>query len=300
MHCFIYSLIPFIYLLLAVNLQLYYYTIVLLLNRPFNRASFAKFPNLQSIAEESEQACRYAASKISAIVQQRRKEIADPTYYSVLCAPSFFIYALFQSALVHLSSALRNRNSTTKQALYQSINLIKMHWDINPAPRAVEILNMLASINGLSSDEIPSPPQEEIKSVGSIPSPPIPSQYDAGAEQEMPKTQCLQRMINTSIIGGITPDIQQDMTSWSMPTYPVYSQSPVHHHTAHFPTPPPYPQFPMSVPMVNYEPVYETAHLPQVPPAFTAYHSNVMRSLPPSSLNWSDWDVYIGHQSPRP
>lgn len=138
---------------------MFYYTVVLLLHRPFSSLPSDKYSQSQSIVSESEKICLNAAKELSEVVIKRQDQSSSPGYYTVFCSPTCFIYALFQSSLVFLSKALKTKNPSDNQAFYQSIHLIKMHNDMGPAPRAIEVLNMLATINGLypkSSEESPS------------------------------------------------------------------------------------------------------------------------------------------------
>jgi hypothetical protein len=302
---------------------------------------------------ESEQVCTDAANKISEIVNQRQYRTEDPAYYFVLCSPSYYVYALFQSSLVFLSNALRKRNPYNSQAFHQSISLLKMNDDVGPAPRAVEILNMLASINGLYQDEDDN----------TTPSPKNNMTYVHQTETDLnaaPKSQQIlhNRLMNTSIVGGITPDIQSDFglaMSRSQPrqaqrtqtanqqidnyTFSVYpnNHSTQHHQISHqrsfsldqlnstqhvyshtrsishdhfdlsnLHTPQPPPSHNNSMLNHNsYNPPQQMmpsfTSLPQAPQAYTAAYDPNMNvsntTLPPSSLNWDDWNVYIGHQN---
>ncbi|KAI8384440.1 fungal-specific transcription factor domain-containing protein [Radiomyces spectabilis] len=350
-----------------VNLQIFYNTIVLLLHRPFLQLSTARFPHLESIVIESRSACDAAAARISSLVQQQRAQQADPTSYGLLCLPTCFIYAMFQSSLVHLSNALKDRISAVNLArLKQSIALVQQYQHLGPAPRALEILNMLVTVNELSFDQVSrqddsllswSSPSVSPTKLTSMPqSSPSQCLPMPPAEDEMPKSAWFQRMINTSIVGGITPDIHRDVESMisrqSMPRYlptsntvspyvvnyvnhtssqsPMYPQRPGMEYGMHVPSPhavgmtslpptnygntidapsllpqttPPPPQPLQHDPsLLPQRPVYAAQSMPpslaQAPTAFTAYNHTVASSqaiLPPSSLNWNDWDMYIDH-----
>lgn len=381
------------------NLQVYYYTTILLLHRPFTSLPIATYPELQDIATESESICMDASQQLSNIIQQRASQINNPAYYYTLCTPSFFVYSLFQSSLVQLSNALKKRSVFDIQAFHQSIDLIKAN-NIGPAPRAIEILDMLVAINDLHIDSAKNqsnstPDSNTLLDPITPNHTPIPTTYmekntshSLSVKDEVPKAKCFQnRMMNTSIVGGLTSDIQQqqqpleyygtqdqvmhnpELPRVSQPTFarrknfspynrPQHQATSSHnrsfsmgqmnssqqhiysHHTrsishdslAHMITPP----FNMqnSAININTTPVntninyghmlphdYQTQYsnpfqhqqqqqsilssytpsLPQVPQAYTAaYDPNVdisSATIPPSSLNWSDWDVYIGHQN---
>lgn len=411
------------------NLQIFYYVVVLLLHRPFNQLSIEKYPSLKPIVAASEKACTDAANAISEIVNQRQYQASDPAYYYVLCAPSCYVYALFQSSLVYLSIALRTRSPQDIQGFHQSSSLLKMTEDSGPAPRAVEILDMLASINGLyvGNDAISAGSSKSnsmsegssnftataLTSASSNTISPIatPPTYANNAYMEHPTREPARpnymqhRLMNTSIIGGITPDIQQDLGIVMSPScghehlqhklrresntvhhrhhpqppapssqqppqqqqqancyvpqpYPIYNhhttpalshqrsfsldqlQSSTHYshtrsishdfHTTHSthssvnnaPASSETPSIPTSLAMnvnsilsdcyapqnsqsnsnASMNPMMNTYRsLPQAPQAYTAAYDpnmNVSNStLPPASLNWSDWDVYLGHQN---
>ncbi|CAO0803071.1 unnamed protein product [Mucor circinelloides] len=411
------------------NLLIFYYVVVLLLHRPFNQLSVEKYPSLKSIVAASEKACTDAANSITDIVNQRHYQTSDPAYYYVLCAPSCYVYALFQTSLVYLSNALRTRSPQDIQGFHQSISLLKMTEESGPAPRAVEILGMLASINGLyvGNDTISTVTSKSnsmseessnfttatmtsasSSTISSTVTPPI---YSNHGYLEHPTSEPTQsnyvqhRLMNTSIIGGITPDIQQDLGIVMSPSCDHEHlqhklrrepNAPFHHHHPR-PRPPPSqhpPQqqhascyVPQSYPVYNHHTTptlshqrsfsldqlqssthyshtrsishdFHTTHsadssvnntpassetpsvptslamnvnsilsdcypsqnnhgnnnhnsmnsmmntyrsFPQTPQAYTAAYDpnmNVSNStLPPASLNWSDWDVYLGHQN---
>lgn len=387
-----------------------------------------KYPSLKLIVAASEKACTDAANSITDIVNQRQYQTSDPAYYYVLCAPSCYVYALFQTSLVYLSNALRTRSPQDIQGFHQSISLLKMTEESGPAPRAVEILGMLASINGLyvGNDSIPTVASKSnsmseessnfttatmtsasSSTISSTVTPPIYSNHAYLEHSTSEPTQpnyVQHRLMNTSIIGGITPDIQQDLGIVMSPScdhehlqhklrrepnasfhhhprprpppsqhppqqqhascyvpqsYPVYNhhttptlshqrsfsldqlQSSTHYshtrsishdfHTTHSadssvnntPASSETPSVPTSLAM-NVNSILSDCYpsqnnhsnnnhnsmnsmmntyrsLPQTPQAYTAAYDpnmNVSNStLPPASLNWSDWDVYLGHQN---
>lgn len=380
-------------LFLVANLQLYYYTIVLLLHRPFNHLSITDYPNLKSIVAESKKACADAAKRISEIVNQRQYRTEDPAYYFVLCTPSYYVYALFQSALVYMSNARRQKTPSNIQAMHQSINLLKMNEEAGPAPRAIEILNMLVSINRLhhTDNGKTTDHDDSVNATVTTPSKHIvcPTKYAHRTDTNMnaaPKSQQLfhNRLMNTSIVGGTTPEIQSDIglamsrsslgdynkqfqlrqqphqSSQTDPqmdcytqAYSVYPNNHHHQHSTHqishqrsfsldqlnatehayshtrsishdhfdlsdLHAPSPSATANNVNTMINHGytsqlppppsqrhimiPSFTTQHsLPQVPQAYTAAYDPNMNvsntTLPPSSLNWSDWNVYIGHQN---
>jgi hypothetical protein len=397
---------------------------MLLLHRPFIEFS----PNesqpgatggdsfdLEKLAEESRQACTNAASKISIIVRQKQTLMSDPDSYSPLCMPMSFVYSMFQSSLIHLAIALKNRDSVKKlRALQRSIDLLKQHEHLTSAHRAHHILTSLVTINGIyldnilqsSSDDediemelspcssplspLPTSSEHQPSSSSSVESLPYPtsspvarSEISANSEsgtrsaQEseelMPKSNLYQRMINTSVVGGITSDLLQggiEPSAISQPLVDIlpYGQVGSTNSTyTHTPSPvhstvvrpqsnsAPLSNFPIEIDQQkphgvyysngntrsyaaeqarfqsenNNFPVlstrYDTHHsdnhlnyqLHQVPLPFSAYSNNSTHStinhppngmmymsnnttLPPSSLNWNDWGVYLEQQNNSP
>lgn len=237
---------------------------MLLLHRPFIEFSSVSTSNaniihgsvdLDALAKESRQACENAASSISAIVRQKQSLMSDPDSYSPLCLPTCFVYSMFQSSLIHLAIAIKNRDSLRRLRLLQrSIALLKQHEQLNSCQRAHGILVMLVNINGINlenllendstkEDDIISAVNDDVLSQQS-PQSPVPAKARKefrfssrpptqqqqqqqqqiqsqqqiqtinntmipGCENNMPKSSWYQRMMNTSIIGGITPDLHQ-------------------------------------------------------------------------------------------
>ncbi|KAI7902106.1 fungal-specific transcription factor domain-containing protein [Cokeromyces recurvatus] len=241
-----------------VNLNLFYNTVVLLLYRPFSQLCVIKYPNLKPNVAASNEFCTNAANQILNIIHQRQFYKSDPAYYQIFFIPSLYIYALFQSSLVCLYNVLQNQSIQTVQILYQSIDLLKIDADMQPASRAVEILHMLISINGLNiameNNSNASPIKEE--TTNTILSPTsttttniTPSTSTSTASPasstftttnpttynnsyidqtltEHPKSKYIQRrMTNTGVIGGITPNIQSDLGIFM--TYPYEHKQPI-------------------------------------------------------------------------
>lgn len=242
------------------NLQVFHDIVLLLLHRPFLQASSQQFPELETISAESRRVCTEAASDISNILCNKRPDPADADTYFSLCLPTWHVYAMFQSSLVHLSNALHDRNSEQKlQTLQRSVASIESHKYLCSAMQAIEILKMLMTVNGLpladavgDADTRPSlstplptyhhyhhPQQQQQQqqpegggSFSSIEKPPAnddavlpvkeePLVQPISLEEEYPKSNHLfERMINCSVVGGITPDIRREVES-------VISQQPV-------------------------------------------------------------------------
>ena len=224
---------------------------MLLLHRPFiefssNQTTIQGSVDLNILVSDSRQACENAASNISVIVRQKQSLMSDSDSYLPLCLPTFFVYSMFQSSLIHLAIAIKNRDSLRRLRLLQrSISLLKQHQALSSGQRAHNILIMLVAINGINIDNLlkenqkeedatslredglpNSPPQQQNELLFSTPQPQqialprsdtnknntmIPS-----CEDNMPKSAWYQRMMNTSIVGGITPDLHgRDATSSS-------------------------------------------------------------------------------------
>lgn len=268
-----------------VNLLLFYYTVMLLLHRPFiefssvsNTTSNANVihgsVDLDALAQDSRQACENAASNISVIVRQKQSLMSDPDSYSPFCLPTCFIYSMFQSSLIHLAIVLKNRDSLRRLRLLQrSIGLLRQHEELSSGKRAHNILVMLVTINGINLDNLldnDTTKEEDMIAIledglSRSPSSPIPAQNHnelqfstrlsntqqiqpsqqiqtinrnamiPGCEDNMPKSSWYQRMMNTSIIGGITSDLHEETNSSSqtleqlLPYAP--DLNPPHQHT---------------------------------------------------------------------
>ncbi|EPB84584.1 hypothetical protein HMPREF1544_08679 [Mucor circinelloides 1006PhL] len=231
-----------------VNLLLQYYTVMLLLHRPFIEFSSTEKTYIQGsidldvLAADSRQACENAAANISVIIRQKQSLMSDPDSYAPFCLPTCFVYSMFQSSLIHLAIAIKNRDSLRRLRLLQrSIGLLKQHDQLASAQRAHNILVMLVTINGIninnlleneSKDEDQhilddglsqqiSPTMPKKPTVGNelrfVNDQPVVEQISStteiirGCEDDaaMPKSSWYQRMMNTSIIGGITSDLHE-------------------------------------------------------------------------------------------
>lgn len=362
--------------LAIVNLKLYYYTVILLLHRPFSNLPTDKYAQSQSMVSESEKICLDAAKELSEVVTRRQNETNSPAYYAIFCSPTCFIYALFQSSLVFLSNALKTKHSSDTQAFYQSIHLIKMHSDIGPAPRAIEILNMLATINGLNPNANNHSPSNVKQKNLSCPTVPLtasaPQQVSRSVKEEYVQTQRFRGQSSNSSIehadsrGSVqkmsTPKSlnreqhgsqyqplqhQQHVTQTNYSqAYPVFNNTHAYSHQRSFSSDQlnasqqtysqhhsrsiSYDQLEMITgipsfsrvdpkPSVNinrnnmnpacYTPQTNNSNHQQLmssfnPPPSQTYNSSYnpnlnvsSTTLSPSNPNWSDWDVYLGHQN---
>ncbi|OBZ89611.1 Nitrogen assimilation transcription factor nit-4 [Choanephora cucurbitarum] len=220
-----------------VNLLLFYHTVMLLLHRPFVEYSSTAIVvqgsvDMDKLVAESRQACENAASSISVIIRQKQTLMSDPDSYGPLCLPSCFVYAMFQSSLIHLAITIKNRDSLRRLRLLQrSMTLLKQHRQLASAQRAHNILLLLVKVNKINisnllendtgKEDAPYPTFEDdtISQTSPVPSCSeiqlIKSQQNqltdghSVSEDTMPKSSWYQRMMNTSIVGGITADLHQ-------------------------------------------------------------------------------------------
>ena len=237
-------------LLYLVNLLLQYYTVMLLLHRPFiefhstEKTYIQGSIDLDVLAADSRQACENAASNISVIIRQKQSLMSDPDSYAPFCLPTCFVYSMFQSSLIHLAIAIKNRDSLRRLRLLQrSIGLLKQHNQLASAQRAHNILVMLVTINGININNLlenesskdedqfilddglsqqisPTLPQKsalsnELRFVNDqsvVEQITNTTEIIRGCEENdtMPKSSWYQRMMNTSIIGGITSDLHEN------------------------------------------------------------------------------------------
>lgn len=222
---------------------------MLLLHRPFIEFSSTEKTYIQGsidldvLAADSRQACENAAANISVIIRQKQSLMSDPDSYAPFCLPTCFVYSMFQSSLIHLAIAIKNRDSLRRLRLLQrSIGLLKQHDQLASAQRAHNILVMLVTINGINinnlleneskdedqhilddglSQQISPTLAKKHSTVGNelrfVNDQPVVEQISSttevirGCEDDatMPKSSWYQRMMNTSIIGGITSDLHE-------------------------------------------------------------------------------------------
>ncbi|KAI9245767.1 fungal-specific transcription factor domain-containing protein [Sporodiniella umbellata] len=188
------------------NLLLFYYTVMLLLHRPFIESSLHQ----DALATKSRQACETAACNIMVIVKQKQSFMTDPDSYAPFCLPTSFVYSMFQSCLIHLVLVLQNRDSLLRlKRLQCAIVLLKSYGEqLASAQRAHRILSTLITIHHIHlADPISAEDQDQFshlqEDLDLVPKSPT--------LQLMPKATYYQRMMNTSIIGGITPTLQNPL-----------------------------------------------------------------------------------------
>jgi hypothetical protein len=347
-----------------VNLLLFYHTTMLLLHRPFIEFSSTQViegsVDLDSLAADSRQACENAATNIAVIIRQKQSLMSDPDSYAPLCLPTFFVYSMFQASLIHLAIAIKNRDSLRRLRLLQrSIALMKQHEQLASARRAHHILAMLVAINGINMNNLlENSKEEDLYTTTEDPLSPI-SKEDSqqpiiqGCEDNtMPKSTWYQRMMNTSIVGGITSDLHQpsqENTSSSQQLsqllpFGAHNRTSSMYHPHHQPIS--FYELPKYRPIqqqIMFEDTHGDSLLPNESQANTAdysintshtaaptllshqhlppppsstfshisfsssettstlsypnYITSSSSSLPPSSLNWSDWGAYMGQHS---
>ncbi|OBZ85388.1 hypothetical protein A0J61_06569, partial [Choanephora cucurbitarum] len=131
------------------NLETHYYLVCILLYRPFTQLSASTHPNSKHVASSSIVSCTHAANSLIETFLKRNELCPVPSYHHLFCAPALLTYSLFQAALVHLSNALREKNSTNTQIFCRSIRLIRGIASIGLAPRVADSLIMLGVVNRL-------------------------------------------------------------------------------------------------------------------------------------------------------
>lgn len=318
------------------HLQVFYNTIVLLLHRPFIQLSPAQFPDLQSIVAESRKACTEAADNISAILRQHGSTTAGIEPNMALCLPTCFVYAMFQSSLVHLSNTLQDRASSQRQeALLQSLSLLQSHEHLCSAPRAIEIIQMLITVNELSTPlsngHARKQRRSQMATAAAAVAPPLPSpeQPQPVADEEYPKSNHVfeQRMVNCSVLGGITPDIRPDVAASIMGQHantPCFLPQPetaqlsmnfYHHHPEQYIAPQAlqhntYPPPPLAHPLPPSTTTTTTTTTTTIASSASTFNaplnaSSTTTTTTPQqhhhhhpSYPWTtDWSVFLGHPS---
>lgn len=238
---------------------------MLLLHRPFLTASYTS-PSIAS--SESLMACENAALNISVIIRQKQLLMSDPDSYAPLCLPTCFVYSMFQSSLVHLAIVIQNRHSLRQlESLKRSIALLQQYEKLVSARRACNILFMLVNMNHIHLDDIPD----------TLPQSPVSPEllYTQSEQQldnltfdeddaQMPKSSWYMRMMNTSIVGGITEDLYQLLPNQEFETDSKNN--------------------------MRIAPYYNT------PQSYIPPSSSSASIYQPSNLNWNEWDAYLTQQ----
>lgn len=259
-----------------------------------------------------------------------------------LCLPTCFVYAMFQSSLVHLSNTLQDRASSQRQeALLQSLSLLQSHEHLCSAPRAIEIIQMLITVNELStplSNGQHARKQRRSQMATPAAPPPLPSPEQPPqpvADEEYPKSNHVfeQRMVNCSVLGGITPDIRPDVAASIMGQHantPCFLPQPetaqlsmnfYHHHPEQYiapqalqhntyPPPPPPPPLAHPLPPSTTTTATTTATTTTTTTASSASTFNAPLNASSTtttttpqhhhhpSYPWTtDWSVFLGHPS---
>ncbi|CEP07470.1 hypothetical protein [Parasitella parasitica] len=350
--------------------------------------------DLDTLAADSRQACENAASNISVIIRQKQSLMSDPDSYAPFCLPTCFVYSMFQSSLIHLAIAIKNRDSLRRLRLLQrSIGLLKQHDQLVSAQRAHNILTMLVTINGINinnllEDESAKDEDQFILDDGlpqrigppALPKPaalneldfannqPVVNQITSttdiirGCEETdiaMPKSSWYQRIMNTSIIGGITSDLYEnaqydqnnvsgthtttldqllpfsdlrnrditihqnydldsikyqrstEISTFGPTLHPQQQQQHDHdptflsHHILPRTGLTPTPFFPPQTTTTQAVPSFQSNLFENSPPqglddpnySSSSHHAETTTTInAPSSLNWNDWNGYLGQQ----
>lgn len=237
--------------------------------------------------------CENSALNISVIIRQKQLLMSDPDSYAPLCLPTCFVYSMFQSSLVHLAIVMQNRDSLRqRQSLKRSIELLQQYDHLVSARRACSILSMLVEMNQIYLEDVP----EQNLSLPESPMSPVKNElvynqseqymddFSFDDDEQMPKSSFYMRMMNTSIVGGITQDLH------NMPQYEYY---------------PHYTTLPKSKGIMfdeqpknnQAQPYYQQ---PYIPAATSSLSSSSIHSMQPSNLNWNEWDSYLTQQKPYP
>ncbi|KAI8990032.1 fungal-specific transcription factor domain-containing protein [Pilobolus umbonatus] len=319
-----------------VHLEIYYYTVVLILHRPFYQSNKDPLP-LENTKRESERVCMDAAKRLSQLNARRRYYSNDPDFYAIYIFPSSYVYCLFQASLVYLSNAKRDRNSMNIQIIYQSIDSIQSIRKEGVASRAADIIRMLASVNGLMMDL--ATVSNEV--IGEAVSSPVLTTIESmdKQENEVPKSKYFQHMLsgNAGVINrSLVPSKRNTSTNQPfIDNYPVFTHQPLnipsrthmpnsvytHHRSISLDQPSHTPVYythtrSISLDHLNSMTSFHTSHQNDL---FACYPSNLTNAptqpesllmphgippaeepnmILPSNMNWNDWDVYLGHQQP--
>ncbi|ORY89565.1 fungal-specific transcription factor domain-domain-containing protein [Syncephalastrum racemosum] len=204
------------------HLLVLYNTVLLLLHRPFIRLSPQQYPGLASIIEDARTQCTGAAT---AILDTVRTEDMS----SLLVWPTCFVYSLYQATLIMLSNVLQQRTDAPLPALQNAIALLQSYKDVCSAPRAIEIIQMLMIVSQIPLSHSDGPrrpllqhqqqqhhlyPYQHLHPLAEASSQTMPAVPTVHKDMQYPKSNHIfERMINCSVVGGITPDIRPDVES---------------------------------------------------------------------------------------
>ncbi|KAI8375235.1 fungal-specific transcription factor domain-containing protein [Blakeslea trispora] len=215
------------------NLETHYYLVCILLYRPFTQLPASIHPNAKHVASSSVISSTHAANSLIETFLKRNKLCPVPSYHHLFCAPALLTYSLFQAALVHLSNALCEKSPTNTQIYCRSIRLIRGISSIGLAPRVSDSLIMLGVINRLfeadsewlKDDFDPNVP---IHAITHTPR----NNPDSYLDNTPHHSFVQHRTMNTSVIGGITPDIQSNVGIMIDRSYP-HQPPPFNYHISH-------------------------------------------------------------------
>jgi hypothetical protein len=212
---------------------------------------------MEDLINHSHSICTQAAVNINALSQE-----AELRHF-ISVSPTTLVYAAFQGALIHMHNINSDKmKMQSKFNLKRSMSFLSERRKWLVVSRVIEILKLMATLNGISDQVFPSVPEdnpaegsnvaessstpttkkkrrahsasnssnnrdattktkveeategelyEEYTKPATIPAY-LPFNYDLVVD-EMPKGQWVQRMMSTSVVGGITPDIQASISS---------------------------------------------------------------------------------------
>lgn len=192
---------------------------MLLLHRPFIEGTLPTHNN--TLSEKPRRSCEHAAYNIMVIIQQKQALMTEYDSYSPLCLPTFFVYSMFQSCLIHLALASQNQNSLIRlNRLQHAISLLKQYGNqLASAQRAYHIIMTIITIHGIDLNYATTPDQDNYLVLLDNPdfSPAICADEDflysdPQIQYDMLKSNWYQRKIDTDIISSITSDFHEDLS----------------------------------------------------------------------------------------
>lgn len=192
---------------------------MLLLHRPFIEGTLSAQNN--TLSEKSRRSCEHAAYNIMVIIQQKQALMNEYDSYSPLCLPTFFVYSMFQSCLIHLALVFQNQNSLIRlNRLQHAISILKQYENqLASAQRAHHIIMTVITVHGIHLDNATTADQDNYLVLLDNPdfSPATCadedfSSLDPQIQYDMPKSNWYQRKIDTDIISSITSDFHEDLS----------------------------------------------------------------------------------------
>jgi hypothetical protein len=267
-------------------LDVCYHITQLLLHRQFMQVPTVELDSaMEELISHSHTICTQAAANINTL----SKEAELHRFISV--SPTALIYAVFQGALIHMYNINNDNMKTLSQFnLQRSMNFLVERRKWSAVSRVIEILKLMATLNGIKDETFLSTPEAEpaessqatessftssskrrrrtrtTSDSASKKDPVVISKMEASTEgelyeesvrptsipaylpfnydlvgDEVPKGQWIQRMMSTSVVGGITPDIQPSLGSMFSMTHHMQRGPPhmedLERHPTNMPSP---------------------------------------------------------------